>query len=1516
MTLSNTANTYSGALAVNQGTVNLSSSASTMRADVSSGASLDLSAGAASKTVASLSGAGSVSLGNTSLTVNQSANTTVSGSLSGGERSSLTKSGSGNLTLSNTNSSFLGSASVNGGTVTLGAAGGLGVGAATVNSGSILDANSFNLSNATLTLAGGTFKNSVQNSAISSNGNLVVSDVSTIEGAGTIVIGGVVSGNKNLQKNGGSLVFYNNNNTYTGTVIVNEGTLNLKSTASTGMGVTLVNGSWVTTDLSNTSTFSSLGGNGNVQLGNSAIVLNFNGDNSLIGNITGSSTASLEKKGTGSFTLTGSGDELSSNILVSAGSLVYGSSGAFGSGSTTISTNGSVDLKGFSATNSSFVLNGGSLLNSAAQSSSINGGLVVNAQSTFTTAGNTTVDGLFTGSGSLAKSGAGVLNLTNTNNTYSGALAINQGTVNLSSCGQTMSTSIALGASLNLGYGNSNKTLSALSGAGSLSLGSNHLTLNQTSNTELSGVMSGTGDFTKSGIGVLTLSNLDNTYSGLLSVAQGSVSLFSAGNAMKAAVTSGATLNLSAGNDLKTIAALTGAGVVNLGSKSVEVNHTGTNVFSGQINGTGTLIKSGSGIFTLDTSSTMNGSLRVQGGLLEVKGQRALSQIQVDQDATVQIDGFGIDHRTAMTANISGAGLLKMRHGWHDLRMSNLNLNRFEVCAAEGAYDIARVMVDESFAPSGQITINGILETHISQDTYDLTNTIDGSGLLKKYGSGVLNLSGDVTQFTGGIQVFEGVVTSAHTLSGQLEVYSGSTLLSNIHNMIGSTATLSGNLMGAQFTNDGVVHIGNNSTGTQILDYQSFINRGTVYVNENSYGHVRVNAFENSESLVNNMSSWGSFYVPNGTLALNGKFTNTNQNIDHNYAIAYRTGEIHLDPGSAYEGVLYSYFGGKIRIQGANIDQGVHVSKIYASYGGVLDIGVDKINDVTNTMTVSVDNLFMYGMGTLVLRPDISSTSADLPLLQVNQRIRLPQATPSFLHYSYMNLSNESAIRILPQGSHSVSDVTTVNLLKLNGEANTAENRDRILELLQPGLLYELQNAAFSNDGLLTCSLRYKNFEEVIASSEFSNKIPGVYKTLAQTMLGQQRNSNNFSHFLYQQVADSLSASEILEHLRSFAPVGAIPSAAYGAISTHHNSSMMQAQRQNAALNALLGQNISLGKSSSEHHLLKKVSAHNAQIYQKNAQMNPGANLESYRYLNIDGLSIDSQLQYEHQWQPNRSDDEIGYSSSSWTSTLGASYSMKEKYSVGVLASTRKTKEALNPNTIMKTGTKDDRLNTVAVMGYGQLDNVPLTLSGQLSYGQHNYVQYREWSQNTESSNDLVALQAVADYKAYETNLQAELGYTYVYSDIFSLQPFVGGTWSSTTNMAYQERATVISTGSDSPYGYYVPQQDYSAQLYSLGLEFIGQSRIEGVQSVLFARIGASTQKKSGDSTDFVYSYQSDLDTQYTMSYQNYRYNTLDIMLGAQTTLHEGVTLSVVYLGNYGEYLKNHSASLSLDYSF
>jgi autotransporter-associated beta strand protein len=239
------ANTYTGLTTVSAGTLNLNKTATvnaigTGGVEVNTGATLALLAshqiadtatatvngafalGTSSETIGALGGVGSVTLGTGSvLTVGTSNNLTsqFGGVISGA--GTLTKAGTGTFTLNGTNT-FGGSGqtvTINAGSLQVGADSNLGNAAnsLTFNGGTLLFSNGFTSTrNVTLNAGGGT--------------------INTANNAVTLATSGVISGTGALTKSGSGTLTLTGANTYSGGTILNAGSLSITSDGNLGSG--------------------------------------------------------------------------------------------------------------------------------------------------------------------------------------------------------------------------------------------------------------------------------------------------------------------------------------------------------------------------------------------------------------------------------------------------------------------------------------------------------------------------------------------------------------------------------------------------------------------------------------------------------------------------------------------------------------------------------------------------------------------------------------------------------------------------------------------------------------------------------------------------------------------------------------------------------------------------------------------------------------------------------------------------------------------------------------------------------------------------------------------------------------------------------------------------------------------------------------------------------------------------------------------------------------------------------
>ena len=363
---------------------------------------------------------------------------------------------------------------------------------------------------------------------------------------------GLISGVGQVRKTGTGLLILTGSNTYTGLTTVTAGTLR-------GNAISL---------------------RGNIA--NSAVVeFNQTSDGNYTGVISG--TGQLNKLGAAVLTLTGA-NTYTGLTTVSAGTL-------------------------------------------AGNTTSLRGAIANSAIVEFNQTSNGTYTGVISGKGQLKKDGAAVLTLTGAN-TYTGLTTVIQGTLS----GNTTSLR---GAIVNSGVVRFNQTSNGnytgvISGTGQLlKIGRAVLTLtgantytglttvsagtlsgnttslrgdiansgvvqfNQTSNGNYTGVISGTGQLSKIGTGVLILTGA-NTYTGLTTVTAGTLR----------------------GNTTSLRGAIANSAIV-------EFNQATNGTYAGVISGTGQLSKIGTGTVSLSGESSYKGSTGINAGALFIEGNQS-----------------------------------------------------------------------------------------------------------------------------------------------------------------------------------------------------------------------------------------------------------------------------------------------------------------------------------------------------------------------------------------------------------------------------------------------------------------------------------------------------------------------------------------------------------------------------------------------------------------------------------------------------------------------------------------------------------------------------------------------------------------------------------------------------------------------------------------------------------------------------------------------------------------------------
>lgn len=482
---------------------------------------------------------------------------------------------------------------------------------------------------------------------------------------------------------------------------------------------------------------------------------------------------------------------------------------------------------------------------------------------------------------SVVHSGTGTLTLTNANS-YTGGTTINAGAVNVQNSAALGTGAVAVasgatleleGVALNVGnaltlngtgvanggalrnvsgsniYGGTITLASASrinSDAGQLDIiggitGANqNLTIGGAGNIFISSaITTGAGSLTKDGSGGLALVG-NNTYTGATTINGGYVQI-NGGNAINDAgaviVNAGGLLQVNAA---ETIGSLSGSGNVLLqtaGSLTTGGNNAST-TFSGVISEfgpVGSLVKAGTGTFTLAGANTYTGATNINAGALVAANATALGTaangttvaagasltianvaigaeavtlnggtaltgtgtaslagaVTLAASSTVTVGGtdqltlsgavsgvgFGIDKAGAGTLTLSGAntytGVTTVTGGTLALTGGTAIANAGAVVVgAPGTLRVDQLEAIGSIAGAGNLILNAGLTTGGNNATTAVSGTLSGAGGLTKIGTGAFTLSNAGNAgFTGDILVVNGILIGS--TAGSLGAASG-----------------------------------------------------------------------------------------------------------------------------------------------------------------------------------------------------------------------------------------------------------------------------------------------------------------------------------------------------------------------------------------------------------------------------------------------------------------------------------------------------------------------------------------------------------------------------------------------------------------------------------------------------------------------------------------------------------------------------------------------------------------------
>ncbi len=479
---------------------------------------------------------------------------------------------------------------------------------------------------------------------------------------------------------------------------------------------------------------------------------------------------------------------------------------------------------------------------------------------TFTGAIDDTTSGV-PGSLTITNSGTGGTITLAGNNGYTGTTTVDEGaTLKLSGTGSIANSSEAnINGGLDITQSSGDVSLQSLSGTGTVDLGSNNLDLTN-SHGDFSGTIAGDGGVSVSG-GTQVLSG-HNTYAGGTIIDQAVLQISSDDNlgAADGSLTFNAGVLVSTGDvDSSRDVQLVGDGMFVTAADT-------TFSSSGDVSGTGGLVKNGQG--NLDLSGTLShaGGTTVNEGTLVLSGHNTYTGGTTLNGGTLQISD---------DANLGDASNALDFHGG--------------TLATTGEVSTARAV---------NLDGSGTLNT-TTGSTLVVAGQVGGNGQLVKSGDGTLVLA-SANSYSGGTAINGGTVTLANAGglgSGGVQL-NGATLQTAVNANIaqpltvtgsstvsvdaGTTTLLSGSVDGSQasgcFIKSGAGRLA--LTGSAVLANGTCVNEGILSVNGNLTSRVQVEhdgTLRGIGNVAGNVSVDGTLAAGNspGTLTVSGSVTMT-----------------------------------------------------------------------------------------------------------------------------------------------------------------------------------------------------------------------------------------------------------------------------------------------------------------------------------------------------------------------------------------------------------------------------------------------------------------------------------------------------------------------------------------------------------------------------------------------------------------------------------------------------------------
>ena len=715
--------------------------------------------------------------------------------------------------------------------------------------------------NGTIAMGNGTtFRTGNDNQTITNNMTIADSGSMNFDTAGNnATVSGPISGNGQFNKLGAGNLTLSGTNTFAGPAIINGGQMTLEggNAIADSTAVQLNAGSL---KVSSDETIGSLATSAGTQTILDANLTTGGNNTSTTSSGVISGSAGLVKQGTGTMTLNGSSaNTYSGGTTVSGGTLTASTDEQLGSGNVSVEAGAVLNTGDGTTQTVEGLSNQGTV--SLGNSSVLDIG-----SSHFNNSGTVDVGtdasifdiGTITNSGSMNFSSGTTLSSATDSITNTGSFNLNTGSL-LVKGNVAGNGTIAMSNGTTIQSGNNNQAIAnnltvANGGSSTFNTAGNNATI--------SGVVSGNGQFLKSGTGNLTLSG-SNTFAGPAVINNGQLTL-QGGNAIvdsTAVQLNAGSLKVSSAETIGSLATSAGTQTILDTTLTTGGNNTST-TSSGVISGSAGLVKQGTGTMTLNGSSanTFAGGTTVSGGTLAASTSQQLGSGSVNVGTGGSLTtGNGT---TQTIAGLNNQGTVSLGNS----AILNTGSSHLINSGTVNFGTSASIIDTGAITNSGTINFSGGTAT-LSSGTNTITNTgsinlNSGTVLVKGNlaGSGLINMNNGTTLRSG---------NANQQIANGIRVNSGTAVIDTN----GNNVNLTGSIAGSGTLNK--VGMGN-LTWVGVNNGNALINSGVMITSTQSQtGNVQIT---DGSGVIFDQSTNGTYsgsVTGNGSLTKDGSGTVT-----------------------------------------------------------------------------------------------------------------------------------------------------------------------------------------------------------------------------------------------------------------------------------------------------------------------------------------------------------------------------------------------------------------------------------------------------------------------------------------------------------------------------------------------------------------------------------------------------------------------------------------------------------------